>query len=103
MRGAQVIPEKAVQAAHSAICEQNFEDCLEWRGKCVKAVEAAAPHVLRGEVEWTVFRASDGPNGSPAENLRYSTKAGAQESINSRYSTPELWEPRHRIVGAWTK
>jgi hypothetical protein len=43
-----VIPEKAIQAAHAAICEQNIEDCLDpdWRGKCVKAVEAAAPHML---------------------------------------------------------
>jgi len=37
------ITEEAVQAAHSAICEENLDDCLEWRGKCVKAVEAAAP------------------------------------------------------------
>lgn len=40
------IPYNAVQAAHAAICEQNFDDCLEWRGKCVKAVEAAAPHLM---------------------------------------------------------
>lgn len=39
-------PEKAVQAAHAAICEENFADCLEWRGKCVKAVEAAAPYLF---------------------------------------------------------
>lgn len=65
--------------------------------------KVAVPHVLRGDVEWTVFRASDGPNGSPAENLRYSTKAGAQESIDTRYGTPELWEPRRRFVGEWTK
>lgn len=37
---------EAVQAAHGAICEQNFDDCLEWRGKCVKAVEAAAPLLM---------------------------------------------------------
>lgn len=41
-----MIPHEAVQAAHAAICEQNFDDCLEWRGRCVKAVEAAAPHML---------------------------------------------------------
>jgi hypothetical protein len=40
------ISEEAVQAAHAAICEQNFDDCLEWRGRCVKAVEAAAPYML---------------------------------------------------------
>lgn len=42
-----MIPEEAVQAAHAAICEQNLDDCLDpdWRGKCVKAVEAAAPHI----------------------------------------------------------
>jgi hypothetical protein len=39
------IPMEAVRAAHSVICEQNIDDCLDpdWRGKCVKAVEAAAP------------------------------------------------------------
>lgn len=40
-----MISEEAVQAAHAAICEQNFDDCLEWRGRCVKAVEAAAPRI----------------------------------------------------------
>jgi hypothetical protein len=42
-----VIPEGAVQAAHTAICEQNLDDCLDpdWRGKCVKAVEAATPSI----------------------------------------------------------
>lgn len=43
-----MIPEKAIQAAHAAICEQNLDDCLDpgWRGKCVKAVEAATPFIL---------------------------------------------------------
>lgn len=43
-----MIPVAAVQAAHAAICEQRLDDCLDpgWRGKCVKAVEAAAPHML---------------------------------------------------------
>lgn len=42
-----MIPQEAVQAAHSAICEQNLDDCLDpdWRGRCVKAVEAAAPYM----------------------------------------------------------
>lgn len=42
------IPTEAIVAAHAAICEQNLDDCMdpEWRGKCVKAVEAAAPHIL---------------------------------------------------------
>jgi hypothetical protein len=41
------VPVEAVKAAHSAICEQNLDDCLDpdWRGKCVKAVEAAAPYL----------------------------------------------------------
>lgn len=43
----QVIPTEAARAAHAAICEQNLDDCLDpdWRGKCVKAVEAAAQHI----------------------------------------------------------
>lgn len=41
------IPTEAIIAAHAAICEQNLDDCLDpdWRGKCVKAVEAAAPYI----------------------------------------------------------
>lgn len=40
------IPAEAVEAAHRAICKDTYEECQEWRGKCVKAVEAAAPHIL---------------------------------------------------------
>lgn len=54
------------------------------------------------DVEWAIFRRSDGENGTPVENLRYSTKAGAQESINTGYNAPEFWEPRWRVVGKWT-
>ena len=44
------VPMEAVRAAHSVICEQNIDDCLDpdWRGKCVKAVEAAAPFLIDG-------------------------------------------------------
>lgn len=42
-----MIPAKAYEAAHAAICEQGLDDCLDqdWRGKCVKAVDAAAPSI----------------------------------------------------------
>lgn len=51
------VPAEAVQAAHAAICEQNLDDCLDpdWRGKCVKALEAAAPHMLEhfaNRIDW---------------------------------------------------
>lgn len=51
-----MIPEEAVRAAHAAICEQNIDDCLDpdWRGKCVKSVEAAAPYILAGSARETV-------------------------------------------------
>ena len=47
-----MIPDEAVRAAHAAICEQNIDDCLDpdWRGKCVKAVEAAAPYLLQDAI-----------------------------------------------------
>lgn len=38
--------QDAVEAVHRAICEYDLDECLEWRGKCVKAVEAAAPYML---------------------------------------------------------
>lgn len=53
------IPKEAVEATHAAICEQNLEDCLEWRGRCVKAVEAAAPHMLAAALDGVVRAAED--------------------------------------------
>jgi len=32
------IQTMAIEQAHMAICEDSYEDCLEWRGRCVKAV-----------------------------------------------------------------
>lgn len=40
------ISDEAVEAAHRAICDDGLDECLEWRGKCVKAVEAAAPYLI---------------------------------------------------------
>lgn len=102
------ISNEAVEAAAKVMLDKMYDDKTlkvddEDRDIMRAALEAAAPYMQAGDVEWTVFRASDGENGSPAENVRYSTKAGAQESIDSRYGTPELWEPRSRIVGEWTK
>ena len=39
--------QEAIEAAHAAICEESLKDCLDpdWRGKCVRAVEAAAPYL----------------------------------------------------------
>lgn len=106
------IPDEAVKVAADLVLRMIMEKPLASANPLERELalrqgrlilEAAAPYILKGDVEWTVFRASDGENGSPAENLRYSTKAGAQESIDSRYSTPDLWEPRSRVVGEWRK
>lgn len=106
------IPDEAVKVAADLVLRMIMEKPLTSANPVERELalrqgrlilEAAEPYMQTGEVEWTVFRATDGPNGSPAENLRYSTKAGAQESIDSRYSTPELWEPRSRVVGEWRK
>jgi hypothetical protein len=63
-----MIPDEAVQAAHAAICEQNIDDCLDpnWRGKCVKAVEAAAPY-LRADAWDEGFEGAQGvyPQSNP--------------------------------------
>ena len=42
-----MIPKEAIEAAHAAICEESLKDCLDpdWRGKCVRAIEAAAPYL----------------------------------------------------------
>lgn len=36
-------------AIHGAICEDSPEECVEWRGRCVKAAEAARAAVLGDE------------------------------------------------------
>ena len=36
-------------AVHAAICEDSPEECVEWRGACVKAVEAARAAILGEE------------------------------------------------------
>lgn len=43
-----MIPSKAIEAIHAAICEESFEDHMdpEWPGRCVKAAQAAAPHLM---------------------------------------------------------
>ena len=33
-------------SVHGAICEDSPEECVEWRGPCVKAVEAVRTAVL---------------------------------------------------------
>ena len=43
-----MIPRKAIEAIHAAICEESLEDHMDpaWPGRCVKAVQAAAPHLM---------------------------------------------------------
>ena len=33
--------DELAQTIHSCICEESLNDCLEWRGKCLKAAEEA--------------------------------------------------------------
>lgn len=42
------IPNEAVVAAHSEICEESLEDHLDpdWPGRCIKAVEALSPILM---------------------------------------------------------
>lgn len=44
-----MISVEAVQAVHSLICEESLEDHMDpqWPGRCVKAVQAAAPALMR--------------------------------------------------------
>lgn len=39
------IEAKAILEAHKAICETNVNECLEYYGNCIKAVEAIATHL----------------------------------------------------------
>lgn len=64
------IPEEAVQRAHAAICEESLEDCLDpdWRGRCVKAVEAAAPFLRAKALEDAAKELAQ-----RAQNVRHNT------------------------------
>lgn len=44
-----MISVEAVEAVHSLICEESLEDHMDpqWPGRCVKAVQAAAPALMR--------------------------------------------------------
>jgi hypothetical protein len=39
------IEAKAILEAHKAICEDSVNECLEYYGKCIRAVEAIATHL----------------------------------------------------------
>ena len=60
------IPTETITAAHAAICEQNIDECLDpdWRGKCVKAVEAAASILGKPRTITTVGEMNALPVGS---------------------------------------
>ena len=52
--------EKAVEAAHAAICEDSLSDCLDldWGGgKCYRAVHAAVSHLTAENVPHLIRRA----------------------------------------------
>ena len=52
--------EKAVEAAHAAICEDSLSDCLDldWGGgKCYRAVHAALPHLTAQDVPHLIRQA----------------------------------------------
>jgi len=42
-----MIPRKAIEAIHAAICEESLEDHMDpaWPGRCVKAAQAAHTHI----------------------------------------------------------
>jgi len=85
------ITEEAVQAAHSAICEENLDDCLEWRGKCVKAVEAAAP-LIRADAKREALEEA-------ADNIDQWIKAGADDPVHP-YETSTWLRARAAALGS---
>lgn len=51
-------------------------------------------------MEWGIFRKGD-PTATPAENLRYPTRAAAEKTRKKSYLHPENWEVRGREIGPW--
>ena len=90
------ISNEAVEAAHAAICDQNLDDCLEWRGRCVKAVEAAAP-IIRADVaeEWAGDMEGVIACGDVAEVAAFCPgETGRSEAVAARdslYEEPADW------------
>ena len=81
-----------MQAAHSAICEDNLDDCLEWRGRCVKAVEAAAPHMMA-----QAFEEGQKSGMRHADRLVAAAKIGRPELPGPISPNP------YRLAGDWRR
>lgn len=88
--------DELAQVIHSRICEESLDDCLEWRGKCVKAAEETlAAGYSRPRQVTTVeeLRALplpaiiDSPAGGPAR-VEYYAGPGKQQ----RYIEPLFCE-----------
>ena len=61
-----MIPRKAVEAIHAAICEESLEDHVdpEWPGRCVKAAQAAYPHIVAHEADRARLERIESPWGN---------------------------------------
>lgn len=94
------IPDEAIEAGERVL--NALPSSGHDQQERIRAVlEAAGPHM--GVVEWAIFRASDGHEGTPVEAFRWPSRESAQHFIENGYTQPELWEPRGRIVGEWEK
>jgi hypothetical protein len=51
-------------------------------------------------MEWGIFRKGE-PTATPAENLRYTTRAAAEKTRRKSYLHPEHYEVRGREIGPW--
>lgn len=68
-----MIPDEAVEAIHAAICEESLEGHMDpgWPGRCVKAAQAAVPHLTQPAYDDGYRKACEDiiaakPTGKPA-------------------------------------
>ncbi len=87
-------------AVHRVLCEDAPGECAEWRGLCVRAVEAARPaiaaEVLRAfadahrfPAEWVMFRRADG-SGVTVPDLLRETAARLERAENEATIIPVI-------------
>lgn len=61
-----MIPSKAIEAIHAAICEESLEDHMDpaWPGRCVKAAQAAYPYIVAHEADRARLERIESPWGN---------------------------------------
>ena len=79
--------DKAVEAVHRRICEESLSEHMDpkWPGKCVKAVQAAAPHLAAraDAAEATIRRVRDLLDATDPNRYAFISTEGLRNGLRS--------------------